>query len=74
MRQQPIIGYICDFVCREKSLVVEVDGGQHNESVEDVVRDRRLADEGYKVLRLWNNDVLGNIEGVLSTIQSELRG
>jgi len=51
-----------------------VDGGQHNESVEDVVRDRRLADEGYKVLRFWNNDVLGNIEGVLSTIQSELRG
>ena len=74
MRQQPIIGYICDFVCREKSLVIEVDGGQHNESVEDVVRDRRLADEGYKVLRFWNNDVLGNIEGVLSTIQSELRG
>jgi len=74
VRQQPIIGYICDFVCREKSLVIEVDGGQHNESVEDVVRDRRLADEGYKVLRFWNNDVLGNIEGVLSTIQSELRG
>ena len=74
VRQQPIIGYICDFVCREKSLVIEVDGGQHNESVEDAVRDRRLADEGYKVLRFWNNDVLGNIEGVLSTIQSELRG
>lgn len=74
VRQQPIIGYICDFVCREKLLVIEVDGGQHAESAEDVIRDQRLADEGYKVLRFWNNDVLGNIDGVLSTIQSELRG
>ena len=74
VRQQPIIGYVCDFVCREKSLVIEVDGGQHNESADDVVRDRRLADKGYKVLRFWNNDVLANIDGVLSTIQSEIRG
>ena len=35
VRQQPIIGYICDFVCREKMLVIEVDGGQHNESKAD---------------------------------------
>jgi very-short-patch-repair endonuclease len=74
VRQQPIVGYICDFACREKLLVIEVDGGQHNGSAEDIVRDRRLADEGYKVLRFWNDDVLGNIDGVLSTIQSELRG
>jgi len=74
VRQQPINGHICNFVCRERSLVVEVDGGQHNESTDDVVRDRWLADEGYRVLRFWNNDVLGNIEGVLSQIQSEIRG
>jgi very-short-patch-repair endonuclease len=74
VRQEPIVGYICDFVCREKSLVIEVDGGQHSESAGDVVRDRRLTDEGYRVLRFWNNDVLGNIEGVLQKIQSELRG
>jgi very-short-patch-repair endonuclease len=49
-----------------------VDGGQHSESVADAVRDRRLTDEGFKVLRFWNNDVLGNLEGVLATIQSEL--
>jgi very-short-patch-repair endonuclease len=61
-------------VCREKSLIIEVDGGQHSESAEDAVRDRRLADEGFGVLRFWNNDVLGNIEGVLITIQSALRG
>jgi very-short-patch-repair endonuclease len=65
---------ICDFVCREKQLIIEVDGGQHNESAADVIRDRRLSDEGYKVIRFWNNDVLGNIEGVLLTIQSALRG
>ena len=74
VRQEPIIRYICDFVCREKLLVIEVDGGQHSESAGDAVRDRRLTNEGYKVLRFWNNDVLGNIEGVLQKIQSELRG
>jgi very-short-patch-repair endonuclease len=62
----------CDFVCRNKSLIIEVDGGQHNESAGDVVRDRRLNDEGYRVLRFWNNDVRGNIEGVLLVIQQEL--
>ena len=74
VRQKPIGGYICDFVCRERFLVVEVDGGQHNESAADKIRDRRLAEDGYRVLRFWNNDVLGNLEGVLATIQTELSG
>ena len=68
----PILGYICDFVCREQRLIIEVDGGQHNESAADAIRDRRLAEESYRVLRFWNNDVLGNSEGVLMTIQAEL--
>jgi len=72
VRQVPILGYICDFVCRERRLIVEVDGGQHNESAADAIRDRCLMDEGYRVLRFWNNDVLGNTEGVLMTIQAEL--
>lgn len=72
VRQQPIIGYICDFVCREKRIVIEVDGGQHNESAADAIRDERLREKGYKVVRFWNNDVLRNIEGVLLTIQAEL--
>ena len=72
VRQEPISDYICDFVCREKRVVIEVDGGQHSESAADVIRDRRLATEGFKVLRFWNNDVLGNLEGVLITIQNEL--
>jgi very-short-patch-repair endonuclease len=74
VRQEPISGYVCDFVCREKRLIVEVDGGQHSESTSDIIRDRRLAEDGYKVLRLWNNDVLGNLDGVLLTIQSALCG
>ena len=74
VRQEPIANYICDFVCRERLLIVEVDGGQHSESAADAIRDRRLAEEGYRVLRFWNNDVLGNIEGVLATIQNELPG
>jgi very-short-patch-repair endonuclease len=72
VRQMPIENYICDFVCREGMLVIEVDGGQHNESASDVTRDRRLNEAGYRVLRFWNNDVLGNLEGVLTAIQAEL--
>jgi very-short-patch-repair endonuclease len=53
--------------------VIEVDGGQHAESAADIVRDAYLIAEGYRVLRLWNNDVLGNLEGVLITIQAALR-
>jgi very-short-patch-repair endonuclease len=73
-RQVPIGAYVCDFVCREKQLVIEVDGGQHAESAADAIRDANLTAEGYRVLRFWNNDVLGNLEGVLITIQSALRG
>jgi len=72
VRQEPIIGYICDFVCREKRLIIEVDGGQHNESAADAIRDECLREKGYKVLRFWNNNVLVNIEGVLTVIQAEL--
>ena len=46
VRQEPIGGYVCDFVCREKLLMVEVDGGQHSESSADAIRDRRLAENG----------------------------
>jgi very-short-patch-repair endonuclease len=72
VRQEPIGGYVCDFVCRDRRLVVEVDGGQHNGSAADVVRDECLSAQGYRILRFWNNDVLGNLEGVLSMIQTAL--
>ncbi|WP_349629402.1 DUF559 domain-containing protein [Bradyrhizobium sp. BR2003] len=61
-------------MCRERKVFIEVGGGQHAESAADTIRDRFLSEEGYRVLRLWNNDVLGNIEGVLITIQAELNG
>jgi very-short-patch-repair endonuclease len=70
VRQEPIGPYIVDFVCREQRLVIEVDGGQHATDRRDVIRDRWLAAHRYRVLRFWNHDVLGNIEGVLETIAS----
>ena len=68
VRQEPIGPYVVDFVCREKRLVVEVDGGQHAENRRDAVRDRWLVEHRYRILRFWNNEVLGNIEGVWETI------
>ena len=68
VRQEPIGQYVVDFVCREKRLVVEVDGGQHAQSRRDAVRDRWLAQHHYRVLRFWNNEVLENIEGVWEMI------
>jgi very-short-patch-repair endonuclease len=67
-RQEPIGPYVVDFICREKRLVVEVDGGQHADSRPDAVRDRWLIEHRYRILRFWNNEVLGNIEGVWETI------
>ncbi len=68
VRQEPIGPYIVDFACREKRLVIEVDGGQHADNKRDAVRDQWLVDHRYRVLRFWNNNVLGNIEGVWETI------
>jgi very-short-patch-repair endonuclease len=73
VRQEPIGPYTVDVVCRQHGLV-EVDGGQHSENKLDVVRDRWLREHGYCVLRFWNNDVIGNIEGVLEAIASALPG
>ncbi|MEA2975309.1 MAG: hypothetical protein QOF19_829 [Alphaproteobacteria bacterium] len=72
VRQEPIGPYIADFVCRERRLVIEIDGGQHATDKRDVIRDKWLRDHRYGVLRFWNNDVIGNIEGVLETIATAL--
>jgi very-short-patch-repair endonuclease len=68
-RQVPLGPYIADFASHEAKLIIEIDGGQHaeNRSHEDV-RSAFLRDEGYQVLRFWNNDVLGNLEGVHAII------
>jgi very-short-patch-repair endonuclease len=73
VRQEAIGPYVVDFVCREKNLIIEVDGGQHSESKSDVRRDAYLTSEGYRVLRFWNNDVLTNREGVLLTMLAALQ-
>lgn len=72
VRQQSIGPYYVDFVCRERRLIVEVDGGQHSESKRDAARDAWLGARGYRVLRFWNNDVLQNADGVLQTILTAL--
>ena len=72
VRQEPIGPYTVDFICRESRLVIEVDGGQHADSARDAVRDKWLIDHHYRVLRFWNNEVLGNMAGVLETIVTAL--
>jgi very-short-patch-repair endonuclease len=72
VRQEPIARYYVDFVCRERRLIVELDGGQHADSPEDRHRDRVLCALGYRVIRVRNNDVVQNLDGVLQTLLSEL--
>ena len=69
MGQVPIAGYIVDFACSEKKIVVEVDGSQHCEAeVYDAVRTRRLEQDGWTVIRSWNADVLRDIDNVCQHI------
>jgi very-short-patch-repair endonuclease len=68
-RQEPIGKYIADFACHEKRIVIEVDGRQHSTNKErDRERDNWFKEQGYKVLRFWNNEVLTNIAGVLEVL------
>ncbi|MET0372465.1 MAG: DUF559 domain-containing protein [Sphingobium sp.] len=67
-RQVPIGPYIADFVARSIGLIIEVDGGQHNAEI-DAARTRHLESKGFRVVRLWNNDVLGNLDGVIVQIE-----
>ncbi|MGV8942326.1 MAG: endonuclease domain-containing protein [Lysobacter sp.] len=67
-RQVPIGRYVVDFVCLDAGLIVEIDGGQHNGSLHDVARDRFLGEQGFSVLRFWNNDVLTDLAPVLACI------
>ena len=72
-RQEPIEKYIVDFVSVEAKVIVEVDGGQHAEQIQhDKERTNYLEQLGYRVLRFWNNEVTGNLQGVLEKIQEEL--
>jgi very-short-patch-repair endonuclease len=73
-RQHPVGAYVVDFICLAEKLIIEVDGGQHaSQTARDQARTEWLGSNGYRVLRYWNNDVLGNIDGVAETILAALR-
>jgi very-short-patch-repair endonuclease len=73
-RQVPFDQYILDFVCFDAKLVIEVDGGQHDErAAYDARRSAHLEKSGFRVLRFWNNEVLQNLDGVLMMIELNLR-
>ena len=71
-RQVPLGPYIVDFVCFESRLVIEVDGGQHAGSDRDAERDAWLGRNDFRIARFWNNDVLQNLEGVLTRLLERL--
>ncbi len=72
-QQVPLGPYVVDFLCVKSRLIVEVDGGQHAENAgADEVRTAWLHSRGFRVIRFWNSEVLGNLEGVLQVILQEL--
>ena len=72
-RQIPIGPFICDFVSRSARLVIELDGGQHDENEgRDRERTAYIEGMGFKVIRFWNNEVLEAIESVVARIEVEL--
>src|SRR5689334_25088859 len=72
-KQVPLRHFIADFASHRAKLVIEVDGGQH-QAGKDEPRTRVIEDEGYRILRFWNNEVLGNPDGVWTMIDGALRG
>ena len=71
-KQVPLRHFIADFASHRAKLVIEVDGGQHGVEV-DAERSAIIEEEGYRVLRFWNNEVLGNPDGVWTVIDATLR-
>ena len=74
-RQEAFGNYILDFVCYEKKLVIELDGGGHLEEKQkqhDEIRDKFIIDNGYQVLRIFNNEIFNNIEGVIEEILNKV--
>jgi len=73
VRQLPVGPYFADFACRERDLIVEIDGGQHAGSAADARRTAALAAHGYRVIRFWNHEVLSNLDGVLFTLAEAVK-
>ena len=72
-RQVPIDFYIADFVCLSERLIIELDGGQHAENSADRNRDAYLRAQGFRIIRIWNNDLFTNEEGVGELVISALQ-
>jgi len=64
--------YVADFVCLERKVIIEVDGGQHDEGNSDARRNEWFRARGYSILRFWNNDVLSRTDDVLEQILKAL--
>lgn len=76
-RQAPIGPYVVDFFCPAKRLILEIDGGHHNEddvAEHDRNRQQWLENEGYRVIRFWNSDIAADLNAVLERIYVELYG
>ncbi len=74
-RQAPIEGYIVDFACFGARLIIELDGSQHAataHALRDTTRDANLAAAGFRVLRVWNNEIDRNLDGVMQAILAAL--
>ncbi|MBA4161669.1 MAG: hypothetical protein C0515_06260 [Novosphingobium sp.] len=72
-RQMPVGPFFADFLCRERELIIELDGFSHDVQPErDIYRDRYLIEQGFRVLHFTNTDVLGNVEGVVTEIKRAL--
>jgi very-short-patch-repair endonuclease len=72
-RQVPIGRYIADFVCHQARLILEIDGGHHDRwSLREAGRAEFLQNEGYRILRFWNNEILESLDGVAQTIAAAL--
>jgi very-short-patch-repair endonuclease len=67
-RQVPIGPYVADFASIQHRLIVELDGGQHADRISDARRDAFLVDQGWRVVRFWNNEVIENRNGVLERL------
>jgi len=71
-RQRPILQYIADFFCKELMLIIELDGITHDDEValvKDNRREERLAKAGFKIVRFTDEEVLNNMDGVLSELE-----
>ncbi|MFA6588015.1 MAG: DUF559 domain-containing protein [Patescibacteria group bacterium] len=75
-RQFPVGPYITDFCCRSRKLIIEIDGGGHaiqKQSIKDEYRNKYLVKCGFRVMRIWSNELFSNIDGVMEGVLIELQ-